>query len=48
MVPPHFGHLMVWPPEADCVPGFFPDADFEAELLPFRRELPRSGGVGRP
>ncbi|HSU36288.1 MAG TPA: CpaF/VirB11 family protein [Propionibacteriaceae bacterium] len=22
--------------------GFFPDADFEAELLPFRRELPRS------
>ena len=28
-------------------PGFFPDADFEAELLPFRRSLPgraRSGG----
>jgi pilus assembly protein CpaF len=23
--------------------GFFPDADFEAELLPFRRSLPRSG-----
>ena len=23
--------------------GFFPDADFEAELLPFRRPLPRSG-----
>ena len=22
-------------------PGFFPDADFEAELLPFRRDLPR-------
>jgi pilus assembly protein CpaF len=22
--------------------GFFPDADFEAELLPFRRDLPRS------
>jgi pilus assembly protein CpaF len=22
--------------------GFFPDADFEAELLPFRRALPRS------
>jgi len=21
--------------------GFFPDADFEAELLPFRRPLPR-------
>ena len=21
--------------------GFYPDADFEAELLPFRRELPR-------
>ena len=20
--------------------GFFPDADFEAELLPFRRDLP--------
>jgi pilus assembly protein CpaF len=27
--------------------GFFPDADFEAELLPFRRDLPRSGR-GRP
>jgi pilus assembly protein CpaF len=28
-------------------PGFFPDADFEAELLPFRRPLPdrRSSGV---
>jgi pilus assembly protein CpaF len=29
-------------------PGFFPDADFEAELLPFRRPLParnRSGGA---
>jgi pilus assembly protein CpaF len=25
--------------------GFFPDADFEAELLPFRRPLP---GAGRP
>ncbi|GAA1429364.1 hypothetical protein GCM10009616_11280 [Microlunatus lacustris] len=24
-------------------PGFFPDADFEAELLPFRRPLPRRG-----
>jgi pilus assembly protein CpaF len=24
--------------------GFFPDADFEAELLPFRRELPRTRG----
>ena len=24
--------------------GFFPDADFEAELLPFRRELPRCPG----
>jgi pilus assembly protein CpaF len=23
--------------------GFFPDTDFEAELLPFRRDLPRSG-----
>ncbi|HZA73459.1 MAG TPA: CpaF/VirB11 family protein [Propionibacteriaceae bacterium] len=23
-------------------PGFYPDADFEAELLPFRRPLPRS------
>jgi pilus assembly protein CpaF len=22
--------------------GFFPDADFEAELLPFRRDLPHS------
>jgi pilus assembly protein CpaF len=22
--------------------GFFPDADFEAELLPFRRDLPRA------
>ena len=31
--------------------GFFPDADFEAELLPFRRDLPgarsRAGGDGR-
>jgi len=27
--------------------GFFPDADFEAELLPFRRRLPRSSAVGR-
>jgi pilus assembly protein CpaF len=27
-------------------PGFFPDADFEAELLPFHRELPR-GNRGR-
>lgn len=26
--------------------GFFPDADFEAELLPFRRELPRTRGRG--
>ena len=24
-------------------PGFFPDADFEAELLPFRRSLPGNG-----
>lgn len=24
--------------------GFSPDADFEAELLAFRRDLPRSGG----
>jgi pilus assembly protein CpaF len=23
--------------------GFFPDADFEAELLPFRRSLPSPG-----
>jgi hypothetical protein len=23
--------------------GFFPDADFEAELLPFHRELPTEG-----
>ena len=31
--------------------GFFPDADFEAELLPFRRDLPgarsHAGGAGR-
>jgi pilus assembly protein CpaF len=26
--------------------GFFPDADFEAELLPFRRPLPRAGRSG--
>ena len=25
-------------------PGFYPDADFEAELLPFRRDLPRRPG----
>ena len=25
-------------------PGFYPDADFEAELLPFRRDLPRRAG----
>jgi type IV secretory pathway ATPase VirB11/archaellum biosynthesis ATPase len=25
--------------------GFFPDADFEAELLPFRRDLPRSSST---
>ncbi|GAA3622729.1 hypothetical protein GCM10022236_26400 [Microlunatus ginsengisoli] len=24
--------------------GFFPDADFEAELLPFHRDLPGRGG----
>ena len=27
--------------------GFFPDADFEAELLPFHRELPGSGRARR-
>jgi pilus assembly protein CpaF len=26
--------------------GYFPNADFEAELLPFRRDLPRSGKDG--
>ena len=26
--------------------GFFPDADFEAELLPFRRDLPPSNRHG--
>ncbi len=28
--------------------GFFPDADFEAELLPFRRDLPRSSDRQSP
>ena len=28
--------------------GFFPDADFEAELLPFRRDLPAAATGGRP
>ena len=28
--------------------GFFPDADFEAELLPFHRELPRTHRGGGP
>jgi len=27
--------------------GFFPDSDFQHELAPFRRELPRSTGAGR-
>jgi pilus assembly protein CpaF len=28
--------------------GYFPDADFEAELLPFRRDLPPSNRDVRP
>ena len=28
--------------------GFFPDADFEAELLPFRRPMPHAGRRGGP
>ena len=28
-------------------PGFYPDADFEAELLPFRRDLPRARARSR-